>query len=242
MSQTAYNINLTEAFAGMKADLSFDKVISRIAEGAIPFGRGVTAETANVTTVRIAAKDNADALYDADFVTSNSITFVVNGTAITPVVFATDHATTFAALIAAIDGLTGVTAVAGSGRHILVEMEDGSAITVSSVVTLGATQAGVTFTYSADDVFRGVSVAVHKEQDSNGVVQYAANDAVSVLTQGPIWVETSKAVDADSTAYLDMTGGLGKFTDASSGHLATGGKFISTVAAAGLAKLEINLP
>lgn len=242
MAQTSYSIDHPVSYAGMKADSGDDRVESFIAEETIPFGRGVTAEAANVTSVRLAGKDNCDALYDADFVTGNSIAFSVNGTAITPVVFATDHATTFAALIAAIDGLTGVTAVAGTGRHVLVEMEDGSTITCTSVVTGGASQAGVTFTYSADDTFRGVSVATQKEQDSSGNVQYVANEAVSVMRQGVIWVETSKAVNADSAAYVDMTGAIGKFTDASSGNIATGGVFRSTVAAAGLAKLEVNLP
>ena len=167
---------------------------------------------------------------------------MVNGTAITPVVFATSQAVTLAALIAAVDGLTGVSAIAGAAKTVLVEMEDGSTITVSTVVTGGTNQAVGTPTYSADDVFRGISLAIQKEQTLAGVVQYNQYEAVSVLRKGQAWVETSLAVVADETAYLDMTGAIGKFTNSSSGNLATGGKFRSTVAAAGLAVLEINLP
>jgi len=68
------------------------------------------------------------------------------------------------------------------------------------------------------------------------------NDAVNTIRQGQVWVETSAAVTADSDAYVDVAGGIGKFTSSSSGNLATGGKFRSTTAGAGLAKLEINLP
>jgi hypothetical protein len=87
-----------------------------------------------------------------------------------------------------------------------------------------------------------VSIAVHKEQDVNGVVQYKTNDLVNILRKGRIWVETSLAVTADQTAYVDMTGAIGKFTNSSGGNVATGGVFRSTVGTAGLAQLEINLP
>ncbi len=56
------------------------------------------------------------------------------------------------------------------------------------------------------------------------------------------WVETGVAVTIDEDAYVDVAiGGIGKFTNVSASNLATGGKFRSTVAAAGLALLEIDL-
>ena len=65
----------------------------------------------------------------------------VNGVAITPVVYATSHAATFAAVIAAIDALDGVSAVAGTGREILITVDNAlSNITVSSATTGGAGQ------------------------------------------------------------------------------------------------------
>lgn len=45
MSQTSYDRNYDAAFAGMKADARYDEVISRQAEGAIDFGRGVVRGT-----------------------------------------------------------------------------------------------------------------------------------------------------------------------------------------------------
>lgn len=90
---------------------------------------------------------------------------------------------------------------------------------------------------NASGVFRGVSVHIHNE---DGV--YAEKDAVSTLRKGKIWVETADAVVEDSAAYIDVAGGLGKFTDASASNLATGGVFRSATAAAGLALVEINIP
>jgi len=44
--QTRYSLDQTTAFAGMKADLGNDYVISKKAEGALPFGFGVELGTA----------------------------------------------------------------------------------------------------------------------------------------------------------------------------------------------------
>lgn len=241
MSQTAYNRDHAVAMAGMKADAGFDRVESFTADGAIPFGRGVAYEAGNVEKVRLPAKDIATLLYDGDFVTSNKINGTVNGVAWTEVDFDTDQATTLAALIAAVDAMDGVSATAGAARTVVIEMDNGEAITVTTVVTGGASQATGTPTYSGDDIFRGISLQTHKEQNAAGVVQYADKETVSTARQGVFWIETSKAVTADSDAYV-LKDGTGKFTDASSGNLATGGKFRSTVAAAGLAKVEVNIP
>jgi hypothetical protein len=43
--QTSYPLNSDIAFAGMKADLGFDRIISKIGEGEINFGRGVVIGT-----------------------------------------------------------------------------------------------------------------------------------------------------------------------------------------------------
>jgi uncharacterized metal-binding protein len=230
-----------EAFAGMKVDSRFDHVETGQAQGAIPFGYPVGAEAGNTTQVSVMTKDIATLLYDADFVSLNVINGTVNGVAWAPVTFDTDQATTLAALIAAIDAMTGVSAVAGAARTVVIEMDDSSTITVTTVVTLGASQATGTPTYSADNVFRGI--ALHENVvPVAGVAQYVNTASVSVLRQGAAWVECSVAVTADEDAYVDIAAATAKFTNVSSGNIATGGKFRSTLAAAGIAKLEINLP
>lgn len=239
--QTSYNLEMGEAYAGMKADSRFDTVESKQALGAIPFGYPVGAEAGNVNQVSTFAKDNCSLLYDADFVASNSIAVTVNGVAITPVVFLTDQATTLALLIAAINALPGVTAIAGGARTVLIEMDSGVAITVSTVVTGGVSQATGTPTYTSDNLFRGIALHIHKAP-VNGLARYENTESVSVLRQGVAWSEVSVAVTADQDAYVDIAAATAKFTNVSSGNLATGGKFRSTTAGAGIAKVEINLP
>lgn len=151
MSQTAYNSDMPEKFAGMKADISFDVVEGAlIASEAIGFGLGVMANAAAPAT----KLDVAD---------------------------------------------------------------------------------------SAAGTFRGVSLATSKEQDANGLVQYAANEPVNVLRKGKVWVQTSGTVAVDAVAYVDIDQD-GKFTSTSTDNLVTGGVFRTAVTGAGLALLEINLP
>lgn len=45
--QTSYELESDPAFAGMKADLGFDRIISKLAEGEINFGRGVIKGTSD---------------------------------------------------------------------------------------------------------------------------------------------------------------------------------------------------
>jgi len=91
-----------------------------------------------------------------------------------------------------------------------------------------------------------VGFALHdhaREQTSAGVVQYAATETVSVLTQGRMWVMTSDAVVAGATANLTVADGT--LTDAA---VAAGieaftqidVKFITATSAAGLAIVEIK--
>jgi len=53
MSQTEYNIDQPEAFAGLKGDAGFDRVESFLAEGAIGFGLGLIAGTNTEREVKI---------------------------------------------------------------------------------------------------------------------------------------------------------------------------------------------
>lgn len=244
MSQTSYNRDQGEAFAGMKVDSRFDVVETGQAQGTIPYGYPVGAEAGNTTQVASFAKDNASLLYDADFVASNKINGTVNGVAWVEVDWDTDQATTLTALIAAVNAMSGVTAVAGAARTVDIEMDSGATITVTTVVTGGVSQATGTPTYSSDNVFRGIALHRHSEQSAAGVqdASYKVTESVSVLRQGQAWAEVSVAVTADETAYVDIAAATAKLTNVSSSNLTTGGKFRSTTTGAGIAKVEINLP
>lgn len=241
MSQLSYSETQAAFFAGMKADSRFDEVESKQAAEQIVFGRAVAAEPGNVDSVVLPKNDNATLLFDADFVTSNTIDLKVNGVAIAQVTFATDHDTTAGLVRDAIAALTGVTCILdpldANNRTFLIET-DGVIIAVTDVVVAaGASQAGSTVTLSADDVFRGISLHVNNEAG-----KYLITDMVSVGRKVIAIVETGVAVVADEAAYVDLSGAIGKFTNVSTNNMATGGFFRSTVAAAGLAALQINLP
>jgi len=91
-----------------------------------------------------------------------------------------------------------------------------------------------------------VGFALHdhaREQSSAGVVQYAAKETVSVLTQGRVWVMTSDAVVAGAVANVTVADGT--LTDAA---VAAGieaftqftARFVTATTAAGLAIVEIK--
>jgi len=94
------------------------------------------------------------------------------------------------------------------------------------------------------DVFRGIAVQTHKGgADGEYVAKYEVKDALGYLTKGTVWVDANVAVSVDEPAYLIASGAdAGKFTNVSTGNIATGGKFTKTIAGAGLSVIEINLP
>ncbi len=94
-------------------------------------------------------------VWDGDFVTANTIIVTVDGTAAATVTFATDHATTAALVVAAVQALTGITCELDvsdtNSRTIFIYKTAKTAIgTVTEVVALGAGAASGTVTYDGD--------------------------------------------------------------------------------------------
>ena len=112
------------------------------------------------------ADSEAVAVYSASFVASNSITFVVNGVAITPVVYGSSHVLTVAALVAAIDGLSTVESATLdpldiNSRTIIVKPVINTATpTITSVVTSGASQATMSSNWYPSQLLPGTPVAI----------------------------------------------------------------------------------
>lgn len=157
--------------------------------------------------------DTAKAVYSADFVTSNSIAFSVNGVAITPVVYATSHAATMTALINAIKALTGVEAVLDStdanGRTILVRTQ-GATITVTSTVTLGGSQATMSSTTASGQLFRGVvKYATRVPTAVGGTASIAIGEEVSTARLTDIWAASASGLVAGQLAYVTTAGLFG---------------------------------
>jgi hypothetical protein len=247
-----YADNFDPAQAGQIADCSDRVIKTRNALQNIEFGRGVVLGTVKGTDVKNIFKSKASLTYSVDFVASNSTIVTVNGVDTAAVVFATSHAATFAAVIAAIDALAGVSAVAGTGREILITVDNAlSNITVSSATTGGAGQPTTAIVYTSTDIFEGVAVLRHGQPETvGGDDKYLVNDALNLMTRGVIWVEVvaTVAYGEDAYVYNDKANSAnqGQFTNASSGNLAVPtGKFksaaVGTTGTPALALLELNL-
>jgi hypothetical protein len=129
------------------------------------------------------------------------------------------------------DAVVTVDAVA---RTVRVET-DGVVITSSNfVVTAGQSQATAVSVDSSDAVFDGVSV--HNHNVGGKYVQY---DSMSVLKKGRVWATSSVTMTKDDDVYVDLAGGLGKFTNVSTNNLATGGKVVTGNDGAGLFEIEL---
>lgn len=251
MVQLAYSLDIPVAMAGMLADCGFTDKRSYSAEEEIPVGVGVV-RGASDTTCRLPNRNQATLTYSADFVASNVINVTVNGVAISPVTFATDHATTFAAVVAAINGLAGIDAVAGAGRSIIITSTDPATgdVTVSTVVTLGVSQATGTAANASEDLFLGVAVHTHTlGANADGETVYAATETVGVLHRGRIWVPVEENVAMGDPVYLrtitvsaDLRGAFRMSADSGNAMLIPNARWVVAGTDGGLAQLELNLP
>lgn len=239
--------------AGQVATLEDSNIKTRNAQEVIGFGKGVVKGLVGGVDVKNIAKNIATLTFAGDFVASNVINLDVDGVAIAPVTFSADQATTFALVIAAIDALTGISAVDAGGRVITITSDAGDNITVDNVVvTLGAGQTTGTVAYTSSDVVEGITALRHGQPITiGGNDAYQINDSVNVLTKGVIWVNVVATVAYGDSVYIanDKTdsSNQGNFTNASGGNLVvSSAKFVSaatgTTGTPALAKVEINQP
>jgi len=241
---SAYN-KLDPAIAGLKygSMQSGEKIVTYKAAEQINFGVPVFGYSGDNINVYNAKRDTAVSLLDADLVTSNVYTLTINGTDVATT-FDTDHDTTMDAVKANIEtafpSATVTLTDATNNREVTI-FQAGTNFTVTGVVTLGGSQAGVTVTYTTAQVFLGVSVITHKAY-TDSVGYYVQYDAVNVMEYGELYVNTAAAVNANTDAYVvwNLTSDQGKFTATSTNNYAVGCKFKSTITAAGLAVVEVR--
>jgi hypothetical protein len=250
MSQLTYNYDMVIAQRGMKADSGFDNVLSYNAEENVPFGmgllQGVAENAAQLPKLNVAVLS-----FDADFVTGNNIDLDVNGVAITTVPFNTDQATTLADLVAELDSLDNISAEGTGAREVTLTGEGIAVVLANIAVTGGASQANGSVAYSTDKDFVGVALLDHAhEQDLDGNVFYKQYDAISVMSQGRVYVYVEQAVAVGDPVYLRVNQGgdadelPGQFRmDADGGDaiLLSRVRWLKGAAADGFAVLEINL-
>lgn len=243
--------NMDSAFAGLLHDSAYNRNIRTRANGQerIDWGVGVFAYEGDDVNGYTVHQDIGVITLDADLVTDNVITttLTIDGIVAAPVAttFNTDHDTTMddhvSALETAFPGLV-VTLTDGVNNREFTLFYKGKTIDeITSVVTLGASQAGITITYDNGQIFDGVSVFTQKGGKST-IGYYPQYAAVNVLERGFIWVETDGAVDSGQDAYIIWQAGAdqGKFTATETDNYETGCKFRTSRSDAGLALVEVN--
>lgn len=241
--------NLDPAIAGLILGIDGRKQVDTfVAQETIEFGAPVFGYVGDDDKCWNVKRDTGIITLDADLVTANVITttVTVDGVAQTPVAttFATDHDTTMANhkadLEAAISGLT-VTLTDATNNRQFTLLKKGSNLIVASVVTLGASQAGITITYSNGQVFLGVAGFEQVSAFVNERGSYFQYDPVNVGTYGKIWVLSSVVISSHTDAYViwEITNQT-KFTNVASGNYDIKARFRSTNTAAGLVLLEVR--
>lgn len=256
--QLSYSQTFDTAIEGMLVDANSDEQVdTALAVENLDFGRAVfrSNDSAKPNSVHQPKRNSATAVFSADLVTSNSVAAVVNGVALTATVFATDHATTMAALGAKVVaallalGITATATVGGaSNRTLTIVAKDGHVLLSAFVVTLGGSQATVTLTNgTADTIANFLGITRHSQQPprTDGTKGYATKDAVAVVRQGRVWCPVTATVLEGDAVYVDFTtGNEGKFTNVTTAPNVAipRASFRKGAASGALAPVEVNLP
>lgn len=251
MSQITYGFYPDYGIAGMRADAGDVRVESAINvdQTALQFGRG--AAFAADGTVRNFYQETSVLTFSADLVADDDTDVSVNGEAITTVSYATSHADTMAAITAAIDGLSGVSATLSAAREITVIRRVLQAVAsediaiVAAVTSGGAGTAVITTAESTDQLFAGL--VVHKQNEDGEI---ANKEVCGPATQG-VWhaaLVTGQTPAYGGSVYVVSTGtnrGLFTTVDDTTTELVASAKFKGAARVENgvtLAKIEFNRP
>lgn len=231
--------NIEKWVAGLKLGID-SRTKSLNAAMAIPLGYPVFQLKGNEESGALLSNDKATVLYSADFVALNVITVDVlranaSGGMTTDQVsveFDTDQATTLANLRAVVGGIDGITESGSAARTLILTSDTGEVITVTTVVTLGASQATATITAanSGNQVFVGISQHSHNEP-----AEYPSGKMVNVMIDGWMVIYCATACVSGEKVYYNSNGEF-----ANAGTEAVGVTFDSNLSAAGLASVRIN--
>lgn len=243
--------DMDQKIAGLKYGIAESRDESWVvadAEG-IPFGYPVFGYRGDPNNAYRFHNDQDTVVFDDDFVTGNNIDGSVNGDAITQVPFDTDQDTTIANLVAAIQALDAdyiveLTDTGGNNRTIRIVTPGETAVSAFTV-TGGASQAvaAITSAFSAELEYLGAARHEHKEPETQGTnsATWELGDTINVMAQGQLYAEVGEAVNANTDAYVLVSGGnIGKYGNNSGSDFATDSRFRETLTAAGLARLYIG--
>jgi hypothetical protein len=175
--------NTDAKIAGLKQGLSSRVLSKRVAETAgIEYGYPVFGYEGNDNDAYLYHNNVGVILFDADFVTSNSIVITVDGTAVTAVPFNTSHTQTMTDLKEQIQNdITGAVVTltdATNNRELTITIEDDNERVVAEAVTGGASQPTGTVSYTSSQIFLGLTLITHQEsavkEDLDGNVLIAS--------------------------------------------------------------------
>lgn len=263
-AQTSYPIGFPAGFAGQLVSTREPFIRTGLAQAAFDFGLGLVVAAAGAAKVRLPNVNDTDVVFSADLVTSNSVIGtitvtdkdgVATATTLTATVFATDHATTMAAIAAKLAAVTGVASATVGGANnrtitVLASADYGLALS-AFVVTLGGSQATASYVERTTDTFTGVALHQHKAPATiNGVARYEAKDSVDVVEQGDIRVWAEETVTETDPVYLrfrangagKVVGQFRKDSDSGKAVLLTGVRFAEGRTGAGIVTLRVNRP
>lgn len=268
--QDSYPQNMPKGRLGRFADDGFKNNLSPFALQEIGIGLGLLKPLTSDYQVMLPNNDTSVNVFSADLVALNVINATINGVAITPVVFSVDHLTTMNLIATAIELIpTVVSATVGgaNNRTITIVSTVGTVTTVSGfLVTLGASQATVTSTFTQNGVFFGISLSNYAQyggcvyptganlisSDGDEVPYYTGN-VVPTLTRGRVYIQPETVMTSNSPVYLRVAlngvgTALGQFLNNADGGTAILLPSTSVIIREGnatvgdLAVLEINLP
>jgi hypothetical protein len=237
--QNTYPFNMPRGVPGRIADCGFKNTLSPQCLEVIPAAVGVMKPLNLDYKIMLPRNDTASSVFSADLITDNVINATINGVAIDPVTFATDHLTTMQLIADAIEEIPTIESATVGGannRTITIISNPGTATVVTSfVVTLGVSQATVTSTEDQSGTFFGVTQAIYNKMNSylidqgpnlttsSGIPQpYFLGQVAPTLTQGRIYVVPEDVVTSNSAVYLRVAANglntqLGAFTGTSDG-------------------------
>ena len=129
--------------------------------------------------------------------------------------------------------------VDATNRRVVSRLAEG-VVDAGKAVTLGTDPTTQRKLIGAVLPFNGIAIQ-HSglTLDDSGFAQYADKEGMSILESGRIWVYVDGAVTIDAPAYALIAGDIGRFTVTVGTNIATGGKFKTATAGAGLAILEL---
>jgi hypothetical protein len=211
--QLTYGLEHAIGSVGMLADTSFKHTESMIAAEALPFGRGVMRVPGTHNQIRLPKANYSTLVVSADLVASNSTVVTVGGVSTSAVVYATNHATTMAAIVTAIAGLsTVVKASLDASNNRLIHIWTKASVNDAAAVTTGGTSQPTwtnTASFNANDFYGIVQETKRLEgglPNTDNAGEYGINSLVNTLRRGQIFVQFETAFNPDKdTLYIRHT-------------------------------------